>query len=186
MNRNHVSPLRFFSGLVLISGMVLTMLGCNQGGDATKPDGSTLTKADTPVFTDWVDLHVTFKENTSPEMRCMSIRAIRKILMDSILAMRNGKFPNFAPAITVTTNGFGDTLEYGIKARARTNTAPIKDTTCTCAHNCGVCALIQKYASVPPTGPGPGPYGRRVPGATISGADQPGGQLDGHSRGPGF
>lgn len=116
----------------------------NKNSEATN-ETRAFTKSDSSAKLNWVDVLIKFKPNTNSETRDFSIRAIKKLIMDSVNMMRKGSFSGFVPAFIVSNSEISDTLTYGFKVVATANTAaPIKDTACTCAHGCGVCAMLTR------------------------------------------
>jgi hypothetical protein len=133
----------------------LMQIGCTDNGKNTNvEDAKILVKTDSSTSVNWVDVLIKFNPNTTAEMRDMSIRAIEKLILDSVKVMRKGNFPNFSPTFMVSNNQIVEPLTYGFKAVATASTAPpIKDTACTCARNCGVCVMLQNFLHSSPTGP---------------------------------
>ena len=156
MNEKQNSRFRSSLGLRWISIFLIFILvqsGCtdNNNGESAK-EARSFTKSDSSANLNWVDVLIKFKPNTTAEMRDFSIRAFKKLIMDSVNIMRKGSFSGFAPVFIVSNSEISDSLTYGFKVVATANTAaPIKDTTCTCAHGCGVCAMLTRYlVSSPP------------------------------------
>ncbi len=147
MNEKQISRFRFSLNLRWISIFVIFILiqsSCTDNkNNASVLETRSLTKSDTSTKLNWVDVLIKFKPNTTSEMRDFSLRAIKKLVMDSVSIMRKGSFSGFDPIFVVSNSEISDPLTYGFKVVATANTAaPIKDTACTCAHQCGVCAML--------------------------------------------
>jgi hypothetical protein len=156
MNEKQISRFRSSLNLRWISIFLIFILiqsGCtdNKNGESVIETRS-LTKSDSSAKLPWVDVLIKFKPNTTSEMRDFSIRAIKKLIMDSVTIMRKGSFSGFDPIFVVSNSEISDPLTYGFKVVATANTAaPIKDTACTCAHGCGVCAMLTRsLITLPP------------------------------------
>lgn len=100
---------------------------------------------DKSVTKNWIALNIKFKPNTTDEMRDISIKAIEKLVVDTIISMRNGRYPNFSPNITINKNPFGDTLDYQFNIQYGMAVDTISNPTCKCRHDCGVCRIITNY-----------------------------------------
>jgi len=161
----------FLKELLMAAGLVFGMLqtACNSNPNENNMRASTA--VDLPKNENWVDLNVRFKKGTNVEIRDQALRAIKKIILDSVNTLKAGKYPNFSLTIAIANNS-DDSLFYGVVGIPSTSAAPIKDTTCTCARNCGVCLMIRTAATVP-TGPvlGHGPVAANALGSIEEDSD---------------
>ncbi len=160
MNTRPVSDILTIPKMCFISiflMLILIQIGCtNPGKNSSTENANTLDKSDSNTSMNWVNVLITFKPNTTAEVRDMTIRAIEKLIMDSVYTMRKGNFPQFSPTFMISNNEIDGPLIYGLKAVANASTAPpIKDTICTCAHNCGVCAMLLNNLGYSPPSPNP-------------------------------
>src|SRR5579862_1004827 len=101
MNEKQNSRFRSSLGLRWISIFLIFILvqsGCtdNNNGESAK-EARSFTKSDSSANLNWVDVLIKFKPNTTAEMRDFSIRAFKKLIMDSVNIMRKGSFSGFAP-----------------------------------------------------------------------------------------
>src|SRR5262245_39285249 len=90
----------FLTKLFLVLGVsfaiVNTQIGCNSRVS------DSVAKLDTIKVQNWITLDVKFKPNTNGEMRDKSLRAIEKILVDSLKVLRAGNFPDYSPEMTIS------------------------------------------------------------------------------------
>lgn len=94
--------------------------------------------------TDWLNLSVTFKPGTSPEIREASLSAIERIIKDSIIEL-NKTFKDFNPPINRIRESASDSLSYTFKVPSGELVAHI----CTCESRCKICRNT-KEAQVSP------------------------------------
>ncbi len=140
-------------GMALLLLVVLGEVACNQ---------SPTEKPREPAR-NWLTLAVTFKGNTTGEMRDMAIRSIEKLLMDSFMAPgpNGGKY--YAPIVSISKSPSTDSLLYDINVGPGSNSSNIqampgiyRDTTskppCLCVNRCGVCLMLNGLISNPPQG----------------------------------
>jgi hypothetical protein len=145
--------LNSFPGII-IGTILFILVGCNnQHADQGGMDNGQINNADSNKMVTWLGFKVEFKPNTSAEMRDRSIRAIESVIMDSAKILKL-KYPAFSPTICIGKSLFLDTLTYSVKTMSnRSVSAYIKDTTCTCKSQCGVCQSILNSTNAP-IGPG--------------------------------
>jgi len=139
MRRKIFPALSFTAALLWIAvffTVAILQFGCSSRND----------HEDKAVTKNWIALNIKFKPNTTGEMRDVSIKAIEKLVVDTLISMRSGKHPNFSPKILISKTPFGDTLDYQFNIQyAAADT--ISNPTCKCINNCGVCLIIRNYVN---------------------------------------
>jgi hypothetical protein len=137
--RSKTFPTFSFSAALLWIAVFFTVtilqFGCSSQNDP----------ADKSVTKNWIDLNIKFKPNTTSEMRDVSIKAIEKLVVDTLITIRSGKYPNFSPNIMIGKSPFGDTLDYNFTMQYAAAGDTIGPPPCKCINNCGVCLIITKY-----------------------------------------
>jgi hypothetical protein len=139
---------------ILIGTLLFFLAGCNnQPVEQVKMDNGEMIKSDSNKMVSWLGFKVEFKSNTTEEMRDKSIRAIESVIMDSARVLQL-KYPAFSPIFLVGKSLFADTLTYTVNTVTGKNLyAAIKDTTCLCKNNCGICKTLMNSTNAP-IGPG--------------------------------
>src|SRR4029079_18227199 len=114
----------FLKELLMAAGLVFGMLqtACNSNPNENNMRASTA--VDLPKNENWVDLNVRFKKGTNVEIRDQALRAIKKIILDSVNTLKAGKYPNFSLTIAIANNS-DDSLFYGVVGIPSTSAAPI-------------------------------------------------------------
>ena len=121
--------------IAVFSAVVIFQFGCSGSND----------HPDQPATDNWIAMDIKFKAGTTDEMRDVSIKAIEKLVVDSLTAMRSGRYPNFSPAIKISKNPFGDTLDYQFNVQHTAPSDTISNPNCKCINQCGVCLIITNY-----------------------------------------
>ena len=137
-----------FSFVVFFAAAIL-LFGCGGSEHQTQKSSLLSNYPNNRFVKDWIALTITFKPNTNSEMRDGSMKAIEKLILDSIKAMRSNKFPGFSPNVLIGTSPFGDTLDYQFNIQYAAAGDTISNPPCKCANNCGVCKIIQYYIQNP-------------------------------------
>lgn len=138
MRRKTFPALTFTAALLWIVVFVIGTIfqfGCSSRND----------QADKSATENWIAMDIKFKPNTTGEMRDVSIKAIEKLVVDTLISMRSGRFPNFSPSIMISKNPFGDTLNYQFDVKYGPAVDTISNPSCKCINNCGVCLIIRNY-----------------------------------------
>lgn len=129
---------------VLVLSISIIQLSCNG-----KPESQTVT--DSFTMKNWVTLDIKFKPGTSDEMMDMSIRIIKKALIDSINTLRHGVLPNFAPNISTTSNPWsGPSSVTLMMAYSSSDSLPNPSCPKPCSQQCGVCFMVANAFSLNP------------------------------------
>jgi hypothetical protein len=161
MKRKPFSPISFISicsYVVLLLGISIFQMGCRGANDQSKPPEGPTSMTDTPAMKTWMALEIKFKPKTTGEMRDMTLRAIQKLVVDSILRPAKDLPQGYSQTFLLSMNS-DDSLTVGIMGKTPSNllSAAIQDTTkCNCGRNCGVCILLRDNMN-PVPGPGPSP-----------------------------
>jgi len=165
MGKKIFLTLNFISSLlwaVTLVTFAIFQTGCNDSGkNKDNVENASLNKPDSGASNDWITIDIKFKANTDGEMRDMTIRAIEKLLVDSLKVLRSGRYPNYSPSIKIAKSPFNDTLDYllsvgnispllpparPIPSTSTRRTLEAKDTisnpTCRCVDNCGICETL--------------------------------------------
>jgi hypothetical protein len=151
MGREMFLSVRFFSNLILITSLLVFIDSCSNSNEHKYSAGSV----------DWVRLSVKFKANSADSLRGTVIYSIKKLLIDTIKAIRNTpEYKNYNPNITTSFSPFGDSLTYMFSVSV--NYPASSDTSsciceCTCAPpckcpNCGVCENLKVLLGYPSHG----------------------------------
>ncbi len=134
---------RLFGATAFITFYIL-QTGCN---DTNKTTDNLTDQSKQPgvVSNDWVTMKIKFKPGTTSEMRYASIRAIEKLLVDSVKALRDGKYPNYSPTFMMLGQPFGDSLQLDYKVYTMSASIDtIDNPNCRCIYQCGICETLMK------------------------------------------
>lgn len=109
MKKKTLSPRFSVCSLLLITlfSCIFIQTGCNNSGAQSGSDPAQ------KGSTNWTSVDITFKSNTDEEWREKSLRAIEKMLIESVAPFTK-KYPDFYPSITITKMPFWDSLKYRI------------------------------------------------------------------------
>jgi hypothetical protein len=137
--RRKTLPALSFTTVLLWCAVFFTVTILQFGCSSSNDDG------DKSATENWIAMDIKFKASTTDEMRDVSIKAIEKLVVDSLTAMRSGRYPNFSPTIKISKNPFGDTLDYQFNVQHTAPSDTISNPTCKCINQCGVCLIITNY-----------------------------------------
>jgi hypothetical protein len=151
---------RLFS-MIAFMVFIILQIGWNGSTENKANEESTSpNKQTSQISNDWIALDIKFKPNTNGEMRDESIRTIKKLLVDSVTALRAGRYPNYYPYFKIDQGIFYDTLHYllrignfpsGPPLTPPPNLVSASDSTnnpkCKCNVNCGVCQQLRGLIS---------------------------------------
>ena len=150
MKQKFFSPKRFFLTFVWTTVFFLCSIflisGCDSNQKGSGALGTTLTKPGSDTTKDWIVLNVTFKPNTSKEMRETSAKAIEELLMDTVNAMRKKGYSNYSPDICIKKNPIKEPLTYHFTVTSYSLSDTIPPPTCTCANRCKICSYLATYS----------------------------------------
>jgi hypothetical protein len=105
MATKHCIPSHFNLILICLAAILISQLfpACNNSGDSdvtVKPGN-------------WVTVHIKFNPNTTEQQRDQSIKAIQKMLLNSVTPLMK-QYKDYYPSMKLTTTPFTDTLQCWI------------------------------------------------------------------------
>ncbi|MCW3117478.1 MAG: hypothetical protein JWM28_1560 [Chitinophagaceae bacterium] len=109
--------------------------------------------------TDWVNLTIKFKPNSTAAIREAAMNTIEQFLVDTVRQLRGGDFKQFNPSFIRTKDPFKDSLIYTLSVGLRDNygrSLPLQlasptsaPPTCLCSTGCKICRLVLTESIVP-------------------------------------
>jgi hypothetical protein len=154
MNLNPLAVLQHYLTFARLSALLACSFfifnACHSDGNSNQIEGAKMPDSSTIKTENWIALNIKFKSGASREMKDASVNAVKQILIDTIIQMRQKGDSNYFPEIVTRQNPAKDSNSLVI-AVTYTLTQPL-DTPkkpCTCANNCQICStalLLSHYS----------------------------------------